>query len=131
MKQFQKWFEIVRDSEKGVEPNMMALSTIGLDGYPNSRYVLMKGVHDGAFVFFTNYHSEKGREIDKFPKVHLLFYWPSKHWAVRIKGDVEKTSEEESETYFKSRPLDYQAAAVCSRQSQEMHEDKKQWVSSW
>jgi pyridoxamine 5'-phosphate oxidase len=127
-KQFETWFEEAKKVEKGVESNMMAITTIGLDGYPNSRYVLLKGVHDGAFVFFTNYQSEKGREIEKCPKGHMLFIWPSKSWSVRIKGDIEKSSPEESDAYFKSRPLASQAAAACSKQSQVMADDKTEWV---
>ena len=127
-KQFQTWFEAVKDCEKGIEVNMMAVSTVGLNGYPNSRYVLLKGLHEGNFVFFTNYDSEKGHEIEKCPKVSLLFIWPSKHWSVRIQGDVEKTSAEESDKYFKSRPLASQAAAACSQQSHVIDEDRSKYV---
>ena len=107
---------------------MMALSTVGLDGYPDSRYVLMKEVKDGSFVFFTNYDSQKGQEIEHNSKVALMFYWPSKFWAVRIQGDASKVSAAESDEYFKSRPLSSQAAAIVSNQSHVIPDDKQEFV---
>lgn len=126
--QFEKWFNIAKETEKGVEPNQMNLSTIGLDGYPDSRMVLMKEVKDGSFIFFTNYGSQKGQEIEQNNKVALMFYWPSKYWAVRIQGDATKTSADESDAYFKSRPIASQATAIVSHQSHVIADDKQEFV---
>ena len=109
---------------------MMALSTIGLDGYPDSRYLLLKEVKDGQFIFFTNYNSQKGQEISHNNKVSMLFYWPCKYWSIRIQGDAEKISAEESDQYFTSRPLGSQASAIVSNQSHVIPDDKEGFVIS-
>lgn len=128
--QFEKWFNFAKSVEKGVgvEPNMMSLSTIGLDGYPNCRYVLMKEVKDGHFIFFSNYSSLKGHEIELNNKVSLVFYWPSLFWSVRIQGDASKVPAEESDEYFKSRPLESQAASIYSKQSSVIPDEKDEFV---
>lgn len=126
--QFEKWFLVAKNEEKSVEPNMMSVSTIGLDGYPNSRYVLLKEVKDGHFIFFTNYGSTKGQEIQANNKVCLSFYWPSKFWAVRIQGEAFKISPEENSDYFLSRPLLSQAASICSKQSSVLSDSKDEFV---
>lgn len=128
--QFEKWFSIIKESETQLEPNMMVISTIGLDGYPDSRHVLLKEVKHGHFVFFTNYNSEKGHQIAKNNKVSLLFFWPSKVWAVRIQGDAEKLPDDENDAYFKSRPFGNQASSILSHQSEVLHEDKEKFVGS-
>ena len=86
---FRKWFDEVYkiDKEEAVSMN---LSTISSDNYPNSRIVLLRGLEDG-FIFYTNYKSQKGREIEKNPKAHINFYWPSLERQVRIKGIINKT----------------------------------------
>lgn len=86
LKQFQKWFENAHTTEKDLEYNAVVLSTLGLEGYPNSRYVLLKEVSKGGFVFFTNYDSVKGKEIAANPKVSLTFYWPTQNHQIRIRG---------------------------------------------
>lgn len=84
--QFEEWFKEAREVEKSVEPNMMCLSTLGEDGFPNSRYVLLKEVNHGGFIFYTNYESQKGKEIEKNNKVSINFYWPTLNRSVRVKG---------------------------------------------
>ena len=131
LKQFEKWFNIAKSQEKVLEPNMMAVSTMGLDGYPNSRYVLLKEVRDGQFVFYSNYQSQKGKELEKNNKVALLFYWPSKYWSVRIQGEASKAPAAESDQYFLSRPIGSQAGAICSHQSQLITDNKEKLVISY
>ncbi|RIJ45868.1 pyridoxamine 5'-phosphate oxidase [Maribellus luteus] len=98
----------------------MALTTVGEDGFPQSRIVLLKDFGNEGFTFFTNYHSEKGRAIAQNPKVSLHFFWAELERQIRITGMAEKTGEEVSEQYFHSRPLDSQIAAAVSAQSTEV-----------
>lgn len=116
--QFKDWFKEAINSEV-LEVNAMTLSTIGLDGFPNGRVVLLKEV-DHGFVFFTNYESEKGREIELHQRGSLTFFWPELERQVRIQGTIEKVSKEESDSYFSSRPLGSQIGAWTSPQSQEI-----------
>ena len=115
---FRKWFDEVYkiDKEEAVSMN---LSTISTDNYPNSRIVLLRGLEDG-FIFYTNYKSQKGREIEKNPKAHINFYWPSLERQVRIKGIINKTSAKVSDKYFLSRPLKSRIGAILSDQSTEI-----------
>ena len=115
---FRKWFDEVYkiDKEEAVSMN---LSTISSDNYPNSRIVLLRGLEDG-FIFYTNYKSQKGREIEKNPKAHINFYCPSLERQVRIKGIINKTSAEVSDKYFLSRPLKSRIGAILSDQSTEI-----------
>ena len=115
---FRKWFDEVYkiDKEEAVSMN---LSTISSDNYPNSRIVLLRGLEDG-FIFYTNYKSRKGREIEKNPKAHINFYWPSLERQVRIKGIINKTSAKVSDKYFLSRPLKSRIGAILSDQSTEI-----------
>ncbi len=115
IEQFRTWIGEAIDSEVP-EVNAMCLSTMGLDGYPNGRIVLLKEVDQG-FVFFTNYASEKGREIASSPKASLTFFWPELERQVRIVGDLAKVSTAESDAYFKSRPVASQIGAWASPQS--------------
>ena len=115
---FRKWFDEVYQIDKE-EAVSMNLSTISSDNYPNSRIVLLRGLEDG-FVFYTNYKSQKGREIEKNPKAHINFYWPSLERQVRIKGIINKTSAEVSDKYFLSRPLKSRIGAILSDQSSEI-----------
>ncbi|GAA0880057.1 pyridoxamine 5'-phosphate oxidase [Algoriphagus jejuensis] len=115
IQQFRAWIGEAIDSEVP-EVNAMCLSTLGLDGYPNGRIVLLKEV-DHGFVFFTNYESEKGLEIAKCPKASLTFFWPELERQVRIKGKLEKVNSEESDAYFHSRPIGSQIGAWTSPQS--------------
>ena len=115
---FRKWFDEVYQIDKE-EAVSMNLSTISSDNYPNSRIVLLRGLEDG-FIFYTNYKSQKGREIDENPKAHINFYWPSLERQVRIKGIIYKTSAEVSDKYFLSRPLKSRIGAILSDQSTEI-----------
>lgn len=114
--QFREWFGEALRSEV-LEVNAMSLSTMGLDGFPNGRIVLLKEL-DHGFVFFTNYQSEKGRELEALGKGALTFYWAELERQIRIKGVIEKVSAEESDAYFFSRPYASQVGAWSSPQSQ-------------
>lgn len=113
--QFAIWFEQAR-SAGNVEPNAMALATVSANGVPDCRMVLLKGFTDG-FVFYTNYESRKGRELEANPNAALLFYWPELERQVRISGIAERLSHEDNQRYFASRPLGHQLGAWASRQS--------------
>lgn len=116
--QFRVWLDEAIDSEVP-EVNAMCLSTLGLNGFPNGRIVLLKEM-DHGFVFFTNYESEKGQEILANPKGSLTFFWPELERQVRIMGSLEKVSEQESDTYFHSRPKGSQIGAWTSPQSRKI-----------
>ncbi len=116
--QFKIWLQEALASEV-LEVNAMTLSTIGLDGSPNGRIVLLKEV-DNGFVFFTNYQSEKGKELEVSGKASLTFFWAELERQVRIKGVVTKIAEPESDAYFFSRPIASQIGAWTSPQSQKI-----------
>ncbi|MBO6829786.1 pyridoxamine 5'-phosphate oxidase [Allomuricauda sp.] len=118
MEQFQKWFHEVEASDGVDEPNAMTVSTIGLDGFPKSRVVLMKKFTFEGFIFYTNYRSEKGKAIAANPSVCLSFFWPNMERQVIIKGKAEKIAENLSDGYFESRPKGSQLGAVVSDQSE-------------
>ena len=117
IKQFAKWYEVVLKSGLK-EPTAMTLATASKGGVPSARTVLLKGYDEKGFLFFTNYGSRKGRELSENPFAELLFYWMDLRKQVRISGRVEKVSKEESEKYFKTRPLNSQIGAWASRQSE-------------
>lgn len=121
---FKKWF-IEAEKHKLQEANAVVLSTIGVNKYPQSRIVLIKSFSEKGFVFFTNYLSYKGKEIEKNPYVSLLFFWQSLERQVRINGIVNKITSEESDEYFYSRPIDSQYAAMVSKQSQILESRQK------
>ncbi|AOJ38881.1 pyridoxamine 5'-phosphate oxidase [Burkholderia sp. AU33423] len=114
--QFDRWFKEAL-AAKLPEPNTMTLATVGADGRPSARIVLIKGVDERGFVFFTNYESRKGRDLAAHPQAALLFYWIELERQVRIEGRIEKTSAEESDRYFASRPLGSRIGAWASAQS--------------
>ena len=114
--QFKAWFDQAKAAGV-IEPNAMVLSTLGLDGFPSSRTVLLKAADERGFSFFTNYDSKKGEEIAANPKATLLFPWFSLERQVHITGSLIKTSEEESLTYFGRRPYGSQLGALASDQS--------------
>lgn len=114
--QFKVWLDEAIDSEVP-EVNAMCLSTLGLNGFPNARIVLLKEM-DHGFVFFTNYESEKGQEIEANPKASLTFFWPELERQVRIMGQIDKVTVQESDIYFHSRPKSSQIGAWTSPQSQ-------------
>jgi len=118
LEQFQKWFHEVEASDGVDEPNAMTVSTIGLDGFPKSRVVLMKKFTFEGFIFYTNYQSEKGKAIGANPSVCLSFFWPNMERQVIIKGTAEKIAENLSDGYFESRPTGSQLGAIVSDQSE-------------
>lgn len=115
--QFKKWFEEVLAQEPH-DPTAMVLSTIDHEGHPDSRVVLLKGVEEDCFIFYTNYNSTKGVQIAANPNVALNFYWPHMARQVRIRGSIEKVNKEKSDNYFLSRPIHSQYGAIVSPQSQ-------------
>lgn len=117
MEMFHKWFQEVLQREDVEEPNAMAVATIGTDGYPKNRLVLLKEYDAEGFVFYTNYESEKGRAIAKDNRVCLSFYWPEVERQVIIKGEATKSTAEDSDTYFHSRPKTSQLGVLISKQS--------------
>lgn len=114
---FHFWLKEVETTREVEEVNTMTVSTIGLDGFPKSRIVLLKEYDQEGFVFYTNYFSEKGRAISENPKVCLSFFWPRSERQIIIKGIARKTSEGESAVYFNSRPRGSQLGAWASEQS--------------
>ncbi|KAK2391608.1 pyridoxine/pyridoxamine 5'-phosphate oxidase 1, chloroplastic [Trifolium repens] len=116
LNQFRKWFDDALAAGLK-EPNAMGLSTVGKDGKPSSRIVLLKGFDKDGFVWFTNYESQKGRALSENPHASLLFYWDGLNRQVRVEGHVQKISDEESEQYFHSRPRGSQIGAIVSKQS--------------
>ena len=117
MQLFQKWFYEVGASENLDEPNAMTISTVGLDGYPKNRIVLLKKYTHEGFIFYTNYNSEKGKAIAVNPKVSISFFWHSMERQIIIKGKVEKIAKNLSDVYFESRPKGSKLGAVVSNQS--------------
>lgn len=116
-RQFAAWFDEARAASP-VEPNAMALATVGADGRPSLRMVLLKGADERGFVFYTNYESRKGRELADTPWAALTFFWPEMERQIRIEGRVEPVSAEESDAYFHSRPVGSQLSASASHQSE-------------
>jgi pyridoxamine 5'-phosphate oxidase len=115
--EFRAWFAVAVGAQIPTV-NAMTLSTVDERGRPAARIVLLKEVDDRGFVFFTNYDSRKGREIDTHPYAALVLFWESLHRQVRIEGTVEKLEPEESDAYFASRPRASQLGAIASPQSQ-------------
>lgn len=116
VEQFAQWFEEAKHSGL-TEPNAMILSTASKQGRPSSRAVLLKEFSENGFVFFTNYESRKGSELEENPFASLLFFWADLERQIRIEGSVEKISTKDSEDYFKTRPLKSRLGAWASRQS--------------
>lgn|SRR5687768_15337860 len=114
-RQFEKWFQEA-EGAKIIEPNAMTLATATRDGMPSARTVLLKGVDGRGFVFYTNYNSRKGRELDATSRAALLFPWIALERQVVVEGIVTKVSREEAESYFHSRPLASQLSAWVSQQ---------------
>lgn len=114
--QFSRWFD---EAVKAAipEPNAMSVATVGEDGRPSSRIVLIKAFDRDGFTWFTNYASRKGRELAAHPHAALLFHWVELERQVRIEGTVEKVSDAMSEEYFHSRPLKSRIGAIASSQS--------------
>jgi pyridoxamine 5'-phosphate oxidase len=113
--QFRRWFDQARELEP--DPTAMALATATRDGRPAVRTVLLKGVDEGGFVFYTNYGSRKARELEETRRASLLFFWRSLERQVRIDGRVERVTDAESDAYFATRPLESRWSVYASRQS--------------
>lgn len=115
--QFTRWFD---EAVKAEHPmlNAMTLATVSAEGRPSARIVLLKGVDNGGFVFFTNYKSRKGRELTANPAAALVLYWSELEREVRIDGRVKKITAAESDAYFANRPLGSRHAAIASPQSE-------------
>ncbi|WP_082548227.1 pyridoxamine 5'-phosphate oxidase [Massilia sp. Root335] len=115
--QFTRWFEEALKAEVN-EPNAMSVATVGDDGRPTSRIVLVKQFDARGFTWYTNYASQKGKQLESKPFAALLFFWSELERQVRIEGRVERTSADESDKYFNSRPLKSRLSAIASEQSE-------------
>lgn len=115
--QFKLWFEEALQSDVA-DPTAMVLATATAQGHPSARVVLLKGYGEQGFLFFTNYESRKAGELQRNPNAALLFYWGELERQVRIEGIVERATREESEQYFKTRPLESRLSAWASVQSE-------------
>ncbi|MCY7301321.1 MAG: pyridoxamine 5'-phosphate oxidase [Ilumatobacteraceae bacterium] len=125
MVQWQRWYS--EASEAGcVEPNAFVLGTVDEDGWPESRYLLVRGADERGFTFFTNYESAKGRQLAALPRASMLFTWLQLHRQVRVVGEVTRVSDEESDEYFASRPQGSQLGAWSSPQSQPIPD--REWL---
>ena len=118
MEQFQQWFLQAQQSDTVQEPNAMSVATIGLDGFPKTRVVLLKKFTDEGFIFYTNYNSEKGKAILVNPNICLSFFWPVLERQIIIKGTAEKLPTNLSDGYFQSRPRGSQLGSIVSQQSE-------------
>ncbi len=117
MMQWQRWHDEALDA--GVsEPNAMTLGTVGLDGVPEGRVLLVRGADERGFSFYTNYSGAKSRQLDRHPHASAVFAWLDLHRQVRVRGTVERVSAEESDDYFASRPRGSQIGAWASPQSE-------------
>jgi pyridoxamine 5'-phosphate oxidase len=117
LRQFEQWLGEAIDARLP-EPNAMTLATVGADGRPSTRIVLIKGCDERGIAWYTNYDSRKGRELAHNPHAALQFHWVELERVVRIEGTVSRVSDEESDTYYASRPLDSRIGAWASPQSQ-------------
>lgn len=117
--QFTLWFEDVLQQEKN-DPTAMVLSTVDDKGCPDSRVVLLKGLDEGNFIFYTNYQSTKANQMKQHPHVAINFYWPQMARQVRVRGQIKKVTDELSDSYFSSRPIKSQFSAIASPQSREI-----------
>ncbi|MBL6591198.1 MAG: pyridoxamine 5'-phosphate oxidase [Flavobacteriaceae bacterium] len=120
IKLFQIWFEELCKSNSVLEPNAMTLSTVSNENKPRNRVVLLKKFSEKGFVFYTNYKSKKGIDINNNPNVSISFFWPSFERQVIIEGICSKITYKESDKYFHSRPIDSQIGAIISNQSSEI-----------
>ena len=114
---FAAWLTEATASEPR-DPTAMTLATVDGDGQPNARMVLLKGVDERGFVFYTNMDSQKGQELDACPKAALVFHWKSLNRQVRVRGAVEHVTAAEADAYFATRPKQAQIGACASKQSQ-------------
>ncbi|WP_025899409.1 pyridoxamine 5'-phosphate oxidase [Sneathiella glossodoripedis] len=117
--QFSSWLQEAENLEPN-DANAMSLATVNSDGEPSVRMVLLKGVDENGFVFYTNFESQKGQELLQNPNAALCFHWKSLRRCIRINGTVEQVSDEEADAYFNSRPRDSRIGAWASQQSRPM-----------
>ncbi len=122
--QFETWFEFAKKNVS-LYPEAFSVSSIDQEGYPNSRYVLLRGYKPPIFQFFTNYNSQKGQSLLQNPKACMLFYWKDLGQQIRIWGDVKKSSTEDSDVYWTTRPLESRIHAMASNQSAEVKDFKE------
>lgn len=120
--QFQQWLDQAMHSEV-IEPTAMTIATVNEDGRPSSRTVLLKGVDNSGFTFFTNYESRKAHDLGQNPHACLLFFWPELERQVRIEGTISKIPAQESDEYYHSRPLGSRIGAWASPQSRPIQHD--------
>ncbi len=118
---FQTWFDQALHAQVA-EPTAMTLATVTAEGFADARIVLLKGIEDGGFQFYSNYKSSKGKELEKNPSACLVFFWSELERQVRIRGKVSFLSREKSEQYFHSRPFDSQIGALASSQSESVED---------
>ena len=123
-RQFDAWLDDVFKANLP-DPNAMTLATIGADGQPAARIVLLKGFSRDGFVFHTNYESRKGRELAENPYAAACFWWSELDRQVRIEGPAERLSDEESDAYFETRPRESQLAAWTSKQSRTLKDRRE------
>tara|TARA_B100000809_G_scaffold37823_1_gene33089 strand:- start:8 stop:661 length:654 start_codon:yes stop_codon:yes gene_type:complete len=116
-KQFSIWFEEAVNA-KLLDPSAMSVTTVSVDGQPSTRVVYMRGINENGFVFYTNYNSKKGKDLDKNNQVSLNFFWAELNRQVRVEGVVEKITDEASDSYFSERPRESQIGAWASNQSE-------------
>lgn len=117
VKQFENWLNEAINAEVN-EPTAMCMASVGSDGQPSTRVLLLKGIESDQFIFYTNYNSQKSRELKNNSKSALNFYWPELERQVNIQGVIEKTDEKTSDAYFKSRPYKSRIGAWASPQSE-------------
>ena len=127
VKQFTTWWNDVLTSEIS-EPNAMTLATASSDGLPSARIVLLKGFDENGFVFFTNYNSFKGLQLQENPRACLVFFWKELERQVRIMGLIETLTASENDEYFNSRPEGSRVSAIASPQSQVV--ENRQWLET-
>lgn len=121
-KQFESWFSLAKESENSY-PEGFTLATASADGVPSARIVLLKNISPEGFVFFTNYDSDKSKDLLENPNVHMLFYWKSLKKQIRVRGLVSKASSKISDEYWKSRDLESNLSACLSNQSSPIEDD--------
>lgn len=117
---FEKWMDEALENKEVLDANAFVLSTVDACGFPKGRIVLLRSMENGKLVFFTNYTSEKGKELEFNPKASACFFWPQLERQIRVVGNVQKISKEDSDAYFNSRPKGSKIGAWASQQSQEI-----------
>ena len=115
--QFELWFQKAVDAKIDL-PDAMTLATASKDGIPSARIILLRGFDERGLVFFTDYQSQKGQELEENPRAALVFYWRELDRQIRVSGSVNTVSRRESEKYFRSRPVGSQLAALASNQGE-------------